>query len=218
MKTKVNLAIKTPCSENFNEFKKTKTGGFCSSCKKDVIDFTKMTSSEIINYFKTKNTATTCGRFYNHQLKNTYETTPKRKLSFLSGLGLACLSLFTFGSAQAQKITFKKEIKEEKKDIIVKGIITETGSPLPGVSILLQGTTRGTETDFDGKFKFPHSLKKGDVLIFSYLGFKTKKVVITDKKHANNIALNLEIDLTLDDVILMGAVATKKVYRSKKKS
>jgi hypothetical protein len=218
MESKVNLAIQKPCSENFNEFRKTEVGGFCNSCKKDVIDFTKMNSTEIINYFETKNKATTCGRFYNHQLKDTYYTIPKRKLSFFSGLGLACLSLFTFNTVQAQKNGIKKEIKEEKKDIIVKGIIRETGLPLAGVSILLQGTIKGTETDFDGKFKFPQPLKKGDILVFSYLGYKTKKIVISDKKHAHNLALNLEIDLTLDDVILMGTIATKKVYRSKKKS
>lgn len=60
----------------------------------------------------------------------------------------------------------------------VTGTVTdEAGSPLPGVSVLIQGTKKGTSTDFDGKYSL--QANQGDVLEFSYIGFatQTKKVM-----------------------------------------
>ena len=60
----------------------------------------------------------------------------------------------------------------------VTGAVTdEAGSPLPGVSVLIQGTKKGTSTDFDGKYSL--QANQGDVLEFSYIGFatQTKKVM-----------------------------------------
>ncbi|MCI2230112.1 carboxypeptidase-like regulatory domain-containing protein [Polaribacter sp. MSW13] len=215
MKNQFNLAVKTPCSEKFETFKKTQKGGFCNSCNKEVIDFTKMTTYEIVNYFK-KNNHNTCGQFMKHQLSSPPQKLPKRKLSFFGGIGLAFFSFFTFGTLQAQKKSSNKEIKQLKKDFFIKGIVSDESGPLPGVSILLQGTNKGTQTDFDGRFKFPIVLKKDDVLIFSYLGFETKKITI-DGKHSNkNITLN--VNFKNESYVLMGAVEVKKVYKSKKKS
>jgi len=53
----------------------------------------------------------------------------------------------------------------------VSGTVSDSSGTLPGVSILLKGTTSGTETDFDGKYTI--KTKVGDVLSFSYLGYKT---------------------------------------------
>ncbi len=52
MKKAFNLSIKDPCTQEFGEFESTANGGFCQSCRKEVIDFTRMTESEIITYFK----------------------------------------------------------------------------------------------------------------------------------------------------------------------
>ena len=54
----------------------------------------------------------------------------------------------------------------------VKGTITdESGLPLPGVNVLVKGTIKGTQTDFDGNFTI--NANEGQVLVFSFLGFKT---------------------------------------------
>nr|WP_288931689.1 TonB-dependent receptor [uncultured Allomuricauda sp.] len=54
----------------------------------------------------------------------------------------------------------------------VSGNVTdETGLPLPGVSIVVVGTTNGTQTDFDGNFSI--AVSEGEVLRFSYIGQKT---------------------------------------------
>ena len=82
MKHPINLNIKTPCQENFNNFTPTKDGGFCGSCQQEVIDFTTMNTEEIISYFKNRNTQNTCGRFKNSQLKSfSNNTHVKKKVS-----------------------------------------------------------------------------------------------------------------------------------------
>ncbi|PQJ79207.1 SusC/RagA family TonB-linked outer membrane protein [Polaribacter porphyrae] len=81
----------------------------------------------------------------------------------------------------------------------ISGTISDNSGPIPGVSISIKGTTNGTETDFDGKYTIKARI--GDVLVFSYLGYKTieKKVGIP-----NIMSLTLEEDSsTLDEVIVV---------------
>ncbi|WP_296381976.1 carboxypeptidase-like regulatory domain-containing protein [Winogradskyella sp.] len=226
MKNQLNLDIKTPCSENFDKFSPTASGGFCGSCEKEVIDFTKMNTHEIITFFKNKKNQNTCGRFKDTQLK-THNQEPKKNktLSFLSGIGLACLAFFSSITAQAQnakevrriaKNVSEIETSKFAKNIIVKGTVL-TGSdslPLPGANVVLQGTIIGTQTDFDGNFEFPEKLKIGDILIISYVGFESQKVIIENKDSASNIELKINIEDT--SYILMGKVAVKQVYKSKR--
>ena len=226
MKNQFSLEIKTPCLENFNKFKPTPNGGFCASCKTEVIDFTKMNPKEIAAYFKNRNTNDTCGKFNTQQLK-TYQTPVKEKrFPFFKGIGLACLALFIGNTAQAQSTKQHTENLDSDssktitasiaKDILVKGNVSEASLPLPAVSILLEGTTIGTETDFDGNFVFPKKLKNGDVLVFSFIGMASQKVVINNAKSASKI--ELKIDMKMDTCVLLGLVAVKEVYSSKKKN
>lgn len=76
----------------------------------------------------------------------------------------------------------------------------KSGQPLPGVNVIVKGTTKGTTTDFDGNFLLS-DLKKGDILEFSYVGYKTLDVAYDSQK---SISISLEEDLTqLDEVTLV---------------
>ena len=227
MNQNFNLNISNPCSEKFNQFKKTEAGGFCDSCQKEVIDFSSMTQKEIMSYFKNKK-GKVCGSFKAPQL-TTYTTdtlSAKRLFNFRSGLSFSLLSLglLSTGYAQTPKqpmVTIQKdtdrsvndETKQYKK-YTISGVVSEESGPLPGASILLQGTTVGTETDFDGKFIFPQKLKKGDVLIISFIGYEAKKITITDNQ--GKLDFEMKIDMTIDSCMLLGEVEVKKVYKSKK--
>ncbi|OUS02099.1 hypothetical protein A9Q86_05460 [Flavobacteriales bacterium 33_180_T64] len=227
MKDQFSLDIQVPCSENFSQFTPTPNGGFCSSCEKEVIDFTTMSAEDTIAFFKNRSNKNTCGRFNSQQLKH-YNNKPKqeKKLSFFVGIGLACLSLFSFGTMQAQDIKTQSEdlkndaskfrITKHKKDITIKGYVTNESLPLPGATIYLEGTKIGIQTDFDGYFEFPEKLKKGDVLVFSYIGMESQKVVINNEHSASKI--ELQIDMKMDTCILMGKVAVKEVFTSKKRN
>ncbi|MFH4965919.1 SusC/RagA family TonB-linked outer membrane protein [Gaetbulibacter sp. M235] len=84
------------------------------------------------------------------------------------------------------------------QNITVSGTVTDASSvPLPGVNIQVKGSKIGTSTDFDGNYKI--SASQGDVLIFSFLGFKTKEVTV----EGASLNLSLEEDASkLDEVVV----------------
>lgn len=92
---------------------------------------------------------------------------------------------------------------------MVTGIIVdaETGIPIPGASILVKGTTTGTESDFDGKFSL--SAETNASLMVSFLGYSTVEVSISGQS-------DFEIQLTgaaseLDEVVVIGYGTQKKI-------
>ena len=74
----------------------------------------------------------------------------------------------------------------------VTGVVTssEDNMPIPGVNVIVQGTSRGASTDFDGNFSIQTSV--GEVLEFSYVGFKTKTIIVGNQ---SNVKIVLEIDV-----------------------
>ncbi|AOW21791.1 SusC/RagA family TonB-linked outer membrane protein [Urechidicola croceus] len=80
----------------------------------------------------------------------------------------------------------------------ISGVVTDdTGSPLPGVSILIKGTTTGTETDFDGNYSI--SANVGDVLQYSFIGMGTAEMTVGA---GSTINVTLESDNLLDEVVV----------------
>ena len=89
----------------------------------------------------------------------------------------------------------------------VKGTITdELGEPIPGVNILEKNTSKGTFSDFDGKFTI--SVDEKATLVFSYLGFKTQEVSVNDR---SQITVKMISDETqLDEIVVIGYGSVKK--------
>ena len=85
----------------------------------------------------------------------------------------------------------------------VTGTVTETsnGIPIPGVNIIVKGTSNGTVTDFDGNYTLTN-VSNENVLVFSFLGFTAKEVPFTGQKTIN-ITLD-ESQNALDEVVLVG--------------
>jgi TonB-linked SusC/RagA family outer membrane protein len=88
----------------------------------------------------------------------------------------------------------------------VSGVVSDNaGMPLPGVSVLVKGTKSGVQTDFDGKFTIKAT--SSQVLIFSYIGMKTKEIVANSSKV--NVILQGDSQI-LAEVVISGAVGIKK--------
>ena len=68
METKFKITIPKPCHEDWNSMKQVETGRFCSVCTKRVVDFTKMGTDEIQEYFVQNREEKVCGRFRNEQV------------------------------------------------------------------------------------------------------------------------------------------------------
>jgi TonB-linked SusC/RagA family outer membrane protein len=91
----------------------------------------------------------------------------------------------------------------------IKGSVAdkESGMPLLGVNVIVEGTTQGTTTDFDGNFILP-SVQEGVTLVFSYLGFETVKRKVADQIQFD---VQLESDTeALDDVVIIGYGSSSK--------
>lgn len=70
--------------------------------------------------------------------------------------------------------------------------------PISGVSVLVRNTLAGTLTGADGKFTLAN-LSKNDVLVFSYIGFRTQEITYTDQK---DLIVSLEEGLSLNEVVV----------------
>ena len=91
----------------------------------------------------------------------------------------------------------------------ISGTVTESSGPLPGVSVSVKGTEKGTETDFNGKYSI--KANKGDILSFSYLGYKTVEKTVGE---SNIIDANMSEGDNLLDEIVVTAYGIKKEKRS----
>ena len=94
------------------------------------------------------------------------------------------------------------------QNINIKGIVKDavSGEVLPGVSILIKGTVKGTETDFDGVYALSN-LEKGAILVFRYLGYKQQEVI------AINGTLDVSLEYSaeaLDEIIVVGYGSQKR--------
>lgn len=90
----------------------------------------------------------------------------------------------------------------------VSGTITDQqGEPLVGVSIVIQGTTQGTVSNFDGKYNLPVQTAR-DVLVFSYVGYSSQTATVGNRQ-VINITL-LEDTRLLDELVVVGYGTQRK--------
>ena len=90
----------------------------------------------------------------------------------------------------------------------VKGkVIAKSGEALPGVAIVIKGTTSGTVTDFDGNYTLVGA-KPNSILVYSFIGFNSTEVTITNQTEIN-VTLE-ESTLKIDEVVAIGYGTAKK--------
>jgi Uncharacterized protein containing a von Willebrand factor type A (vWA) domain len=94
----------------------------------------------------------------------------------------------------------------------ISGIVTdESNLAIPGVSIVIKGTTQGTSTNFDGKYTI--EVEKGDILIYSFVGLMSQEIEVKDQTIINVIMQAEQIGV--DEVIVVGyGKKTKKSFSS----
>lgn len=89
----------------------------------------------------------------------------------------------------------------------VSGTVSDASGPLPGASVLVKGTTKGAQTDFDGKFTIKN-VGSNAVLVFSYIGLKTQEVNVAGRSNVN-VTLK-EDSAELKEVVVIGYGSVKK--------
>ena len=89
----------------------------------------------------------------------------------------------------------------------VSGKVVDAMGELPGVSVVVKGTTNGTTTDLEGKFALGN-VKPSDILQFSFIGYKTQDIKVGDQRTFN---ITLEEDAqALDEVVVVGYQEVRK--------
>jgi TonB-dependent starch-binding outer membrane protein SusC len=110
------------------------------------------------------------------------------------------------GSEQVNDLGATREI--EPQDLIIAGTVTdEKGEGLPGVSVVVKGTQRGTATTANGAYSI-NVASESDILVFSFVGYLSKEVAVGDRK---KIDVSLTTDTkALEEVMVVGYGTQKK--------
>ncbi|QHL89389.1 SusC/RagA family TonB-linked outer membrane protein [Nibribacter ruber] len=99
-----------------------------------------------------------------------------------------------------------KSVAGYAQDFVLKGTVSDKSEPLPGVSVVVKGTTNGTTTDVNGGYSI--KVKDGNVLVFSYIGYVAKEVAYNGQ---NQLDVNLESNAKeLQEVVVVGYAVQKK--------
>lgn len=119
MQKQTALYIPKPCHEDWNNMSPTERGKFCSACGKQVIDFSLMSDTQILNYLSAQ-PGKVCGRFDAAQLERPLiETKIKNKKSWWMALAMPLLFLFERSEAQEIKVIGDTTIvTPDEKDIL----------------------------------------------------------------------------------------------------
>jgi TonB-linked SusC/RagA family outer membrane protein len=91
----------------------------------------------------------------------------------------------------------------------VTGTVTEGGLPLPGVSVVVKGTTRGTQTDMDGNYTI--KAKTGEVLVFSFIGMQDATAAVGA---SNKVNVKMTTAVKQLEEVVIGALGVKKKERA----
>lgn len=109
---------------------------------------------------------------------------------------LLCTSLvFVLSSTWAQELVISGRVSS-----------TEDGSPLPGVNVVLKGTTNGTVTDADGNYRITVPSGAGS-LVFSFIGLTTQEIAIGDR---TVVDVQLSLDVTQLSEVVVTAVGIER--------
>lgn len=109
---------------------------------------------------------------------------------------LKCLILvgafLCYGSVKSQEVT---------------GTVSDSTGPLPGASVVVKGTTNGTQSDFDGLYTIS-DIGEDAILVYSYIGYKDKEITVEGR---TAIDVTLEEDTqALDEVVVVGYGSQQK--------
>jgi hypothetical protein len=223
------ISIPEPCQKPWDEMNFTKNGKYCVNCEKEVVDFTKMSSLELVNWFKNANEKV-CGRINPTQLiafNHKIETRNKKILALPKILIATCLGLLTHSKASANitsivnsKINFDIHFSPKKYQldklynrtdslIEIRGIVraSEDGLPIPGVKLRLKNSSEVIYTDAEGKFviKIPKDVTQV-TLLGDYIGYNhiEKDLNLTDR--------SFEIIMSPHQTYMGAVVIVRKTY------
>ena len=111
-------------------------------------------------------------------------------------------------SSYAIEADLELYMQDQAQERTITGTVTdESGDILTGATVRVKGTSRGTQTDLDGNYSI--RVNEGDTLVFSYIGYKSLEIAVTDQEVIDVV---LEIDAAeLGEMVVIGYGSQKKI-------
>lgn len=195
----IKLNIARPCSEKWEQMDPSETGRYCQSCKKTVVDFSAMFDDEIYQFIR-QASGSVCGSFTSQQLNKLYQAPKpghlnhflKRIWQFLVAGSLVAHEVKSqVKTTPPESVTYSipaKNLLPPDNDvyIVVDGT---THEPLAGATIMADGVS--VTTDEEGTF-CSNSFNKS--ISISYVGYKTRELVLRNEALPKMIALERDVD------------------------
>ncbi len=210
-----SISIPSPCHQPWQQMEQKEQGRHCLHCSKTVIDFSVMTSDEIIGYLANKTNV--CGRFGEQQLTAINRQLNDQNLAganhwkkWLIAASFFGAGIFSRANGQtipasglttkqmqadsARKVVAPKDSSSVKPAIYhVSGVVIGVDDKLPvvGASVRIKGTDIGAVTDIQGRFQFTMQKLKA-VLVISYIGYEKKEIKVSFEKTSDlNVTLKI---------------------------
>ena len=220
----IQISIPEPCPQAWDDMQPMQGGKHCAHCQKTVMDFTRMTDTQLLAYFQ-KNTESTCGRLTAEQVNRIIRPVEVQRSNWWSQLAAGVLLALglsrnagaqiknnkqnietpqsTIKDNQYQAMTSRVESTSHNDSFEVYGVLTdEKKNPIVNSIVQLLGSDRDsvlgiTTTDFDGNYKIKILSASADNLYriqFSYLGYMASVTNIPFQKKPKRI--NKKVDFS----------------------
>lgn len=207
---KLHIEIAEPCSQDWSGMTAGEKGRFCNACEKVVVDFTTMSDSEVLNFFKEKTNEKTCGRFYRNQIDQPIIVDTPQKVFWgvrvLRQVAASLLFLQSFlyndsvfaKSKPAIEIVVDDELSTEGKTVI-KGRLLDyhSSKPVSGVKVMIDSTDYYCVTNKDGRFYIATTNKiEGELILKTEYIDSTSYIagsIILDEKGTYEELTNKEV-------------------------
>jgi hypothetical protein len=219
MASNIQLHIPEPCHENWDNMTPADKGRFCSSCQKEVVDFSIMTDREMAQFFKRPATGSVCGHFSNSQLDRDIAI-PKKRIPWLKYFFQVAIPAFLVSmksNAQTRGIVdvtvcipdkqpMKGAVAYIETPVFFKGIVVNAkGDPLPFATIKIKSTGQQVLSDINGEFKIKTPANKAvDQLTIMYVAYSPVVVSITaaDWQRGTTTITLQNMDMMVDGMII----------------
>jgi hypothetical protein len=179
--TTIKIKVADPCHENWDKMLAEERGKFCLSCQKTVVDFSRMTNDDIINYFEQNAGKSICGRIAKYQhdtpISNYRKVVTPWFNKYVAGFFMA-LGFYHPSNAQTAEIPFeqnnkgkigiKPSSKASNNPVVIQGRVfdAQTKKVIKGAVITVDGTDIMAISDKNGNYTItiPERAQKGLVL------------------------------------------------------
>ncbi len=234
---KLQISIPEPCHENWYAMTPTQQGRFCNACTKEVIDFSMMTDTEVLNYFTSITHEKVCGRALPSQLDRTitWPKEPKKKLFWYWNYIVMFFMFFSKANivkaqGNVRVVTASELSRASVSNVydalackvgepvkisswLISGKVTDIdGNPVSFATIKIKGLPTGLSADANGTYSIKANLN--DVLLISGAGYKGVQAPVGTQK-VINIVLERGTDSDLKEMAISRTYCIKRSSRIK---